>query len=297
MTTFDDLFAFIDTLGDEYRLLTARSSAPNEAAIATTEAQLGFALPPDYRDFVARYGALYLEVIEEVWRRPQALEIRPLWQMCFALWVHGIAEHPDLSLISQRQPGFAPVLRIAGLGLRDAIGYDNASQLVRSTESALVPAGGTLAGHLLAAARQLAADRERLRTEPIAPPSAEPPPARRSTITLRLQAAADAIPAALRRALDEVGGTSRVEVCDDDGKAHPAELDAFVTQDAVLNVVIDGREFEVVASTPLATGNPLSVFIQSVADPTSDPLAAATMDAFEHALAAIGTVVERSTNF
>jgi SMI1 / KNR4 family (SUKH-1) len=60
MTTFDDLFAFIDTLGDEYRLLTARSSAPNEAAIATTEAQLGFALPPDYRDFVARYGALYL---------------------------------------------------------------------------------------------------------------------------------------------------------------------------------------------------------------------------------------------
>lgn len=80
------------------------------------------------------------------------------------LWVHGIAEHPDLSLIAQRQPDFAPVLRIAGLGLRDAIGYDDNGQLVPSTESGLVPASGTLAGHVAAAARQLAADRERLRT-------------------------------------------------------------------------------------------------------------------------------------
>lgn len=71
-TTFDDLFAFIDTLGDEYRLFTTRSRPPDEAVIAATETQLGFALTPDYRDFVARYGALCLEVIEEVWRRPEA---------------------------------------------------------------------------------------------------------------------------------------------------------------------------------------------------------------------------------
>lgn len=92
----------------------------------------------------------------------------------------------------------------------------------------------------------------------------------------------------------------RVEVLDDDAEAHPAELDAFATRidDAVLDVVVDGREIEVAASTPPALADyPLTVFIQSAVDPTEDPVAATAMDAFERALAAIGTVVERSTNF
>src|SRR5262249_49321138 len=227
----------------------------------------------------------------------QAFEIRPQWQMCFGLWGHGITERPDLSLMAQRQPGFAPILRVAGLGLRDAIGYDDTGQLMRSTESGLVPARETLVAHVLATAQQLAADRERLRTEPIAPASAT---AGRSTVTLKLQAAADAIPAGLRRALDELGGTFQVEVLDEDGEDRPAQLDAFAsrTDDAILMVVLDGGyELEVSASTPLAAGGPLSVFIQSVANPTNDRLAAAAVAAFERALAAVGKVVERSTNF
>jgi hypothetical protein len=300
MTTFDDVFAFLNELGDEYCFFTA-CRPPDEPTIASTEAQLGFRLPEVYRAFVARYGAVYLEVIEEVWRRPQEFEIRPQWQMCFALWVHGVAEHPGLSLIGQRQPGFLPVLRVAGLGLRDAIGYDDAGRLMRSTEVGLAPAGGTLAGHVLDAARRLVADRERLRSEPIAPAPAAPiahPSARLAacTVSLQLQASADALPAALRRALDEIGATFQVKVTDSDARTSPAKLEAFATHtdDAHLKAVLDGRELRVAAYTPSTVGGPLQVFIQSLSDPTKDKIAATAMNAFERSLAATGTVVERS---
>jgi len=293
-TTFDDVLMFIQTLGPDYRMVIAQPA--DRAAIAAAETRLGFALPPDYRDFIERCGALHVEVIEEIWRRLQEWEIRPMWQMCHGLWVHGIADHPDLSLMAQRQPGFAPVLRIAGLGLREAVGYDDVGRLVSATESGLAPAGKALAEYVLDAVRQLATHRERLRTEPIAPP--EPASATLSTVALKLQASPDALPTALRRVLDELGGTFQVEVSDDDAEYHPAELDAFATQtnDALLSFVLEGREFNISAIEDVVTGAPLQVFIQSVVNPTSDPVASAAMGAFERALAAMGPVVERFEN-
>ena len=131
----------------------------------------------------------------------------------------------------------------------------------------------------------------------------EPPsPAERliSEVTLKVQAVADAVPAALRRGLDELRGTVRVElveVLDDD--TVEVEPPAIVTRTvARLTAVVDGCQIGVVVDTPLDAGDPLWIHIQSGStDPADEAVLAAAADVFEHALAAIGTVVERSANF
>ena len=130
----------------------------------------------------------------------------------------------------------------------------------------------------------------------------EPPsPAERliSTVTLKLHAAPDAIPAALHHALDELGATFLVEIVD--GDDHPIEVEppAVVTRTtARLTVIVNGCEIGVVADTPLHPGDPLWVHIQSGSTDAADQaVLAVAADVFERAFSAIGTVVERSANF
>lgn len=298
VSTFDDVHAFLDTLGDDFRLWSSLRRPPDAAAIAATEARVGFPFPPEYREFLARYGALYLDVNESVWPRPEEFELRPLWQMCFGFWVHGVHEHPDLDVTENRVGDFWPVLRIAGLGLADAIGYDRNGRLARLGDEGIVPVEGTLADHVLAAMRRLADARERLRTEPIVRFETGTQE-RRSTITLAIATAASALPAALQGALEELGATHRVCVLDDDGDEEAGSLDDFATRtnDAILELEVEGRAFEVSASLPFAAGGPIKLFVQSVARPCADAVAARSLEVLERRLCRLGEVVERSTNF
>ena len=298
MSTFDDVFSFLDTLGDDFRLWSSLRRPPDAAAIAAAEARAGFPFPPEYRELLARVGALYLDVNESVWPRPAEFEVRPLWQMCFGFWVHGVHDHPDLDVTANRVGDFWPVLRIAGLGLADAVGYDRNGRLSRLTDEGIVPVEGTLADHVLAATRTLAEDRERLRTEPIVPFETGTHE-RRATITLAIATAASALPAALQGALEELGATHRVCVLDDEGGEEVGALDDFATRtnDAILELEVEGRALEVSASLPFAAGGPIKLFLQSVARPDSDAIAARSLEVLERHLSRLGEVVERSTNF
>jgi hypothetical protein len=133
----------------------------------------------------------------------------------------------------------------------------------------------------------------------------EPPsPAERliSSVTLKLHAAPDAIPAALRRALGELGATFPVEIVEIlDGDDHPVEVEppAVVSQTtAKLTVIANGCKIVVAADTPPNPGDPLWVHIQSGSPDAGDQaVLVAAADVFERALSAVGTVVERSANF
>jgi hypothetical protein len=81
-----------------------------------------------------------------------------------------------------------------------------------------------------------------------------------STVTLKLHAAPDAIPGALRRALNELGATFRVDVVEIvDGDDHPVEIEptAVVSRTvASVTVIVDGCQIEVVADTSPDPGDP-----------------------------------------
>jgi hypothetical protein len=297
MATFADLRPFLDSTGDEFRFVSASASPPDGAAIDRAARALGVALPDEYRGFLAELGCVYFDVAEDTWPRPRALEIRPAWQMCFGLWVHGIAEHPDLDVIAQQARAkelgvdVVPVLRVAGMS-REGVGYDRAGRLVRwAAGEETTPLDGTLADHVLAAMRRLAADRERLRAEPIAPNDDEAP-ALRSTLTLEVKIDPPALVDALDAALAEIA------------VAHPARWDAAVVasfahdlDDAILHVDVDGRGFDVCAASPLAEHLLPKVFLQSIRDPREDAVAALVLAAFERAIAARGRLADRSTNY
>jgi hypothetical protein len=291
MATFEDVLAFLDTLGDEFRFMSARRSPPDAAMI--DRAAGGAMWPEEYRRFVEKLGCMYVDVKDEVWPRPRAFEVRPQWQMCWGLWVHGVHVHPDLDVTAQTRrvrdlgADVVPILRIASLG-REGIGYADGELVRWRVGEANEPVDGTLADHVLAALRQLAEDRERLRAEPITQ-VAEPEFRLRSTVTLEMAIT----PAAIAKALEvALAGLPQARFEREELAGFTRDLD-----DALLSVEVDGRRFDVCGAAPLAAHLHTKVFLQSITDPRGDDTARHVLATFEAALATAGRVVNRSTNF
>src|SRR5262249_23174378 len=107
-----------------FTFTAARSGLPSEQDITAFEQIIGFRLPQDYRDFVARTGfnCLLLEANESIWPRPKVGSTVPAWHLKSALYVYGISDGvPDFmeirkqfALFSKGGSRIVPFLRVEG---------------------------------------------------------------------------------------------------------------------------------------------------------------------------------------
>lgn len=123
MGTFRDLQAKIEALPDaSFRVGNSAKRPPTEAELAALEARLGRPLAPAYRELLAAWGVLIVDVPEGVWPRPVEYEVLPAWrfQYGFQLLGVGAAVPPALSIEGARTPeldalGALPFLRRQGV--------------------------------------------------------------------------------------------------------------------------------------------------------------------------------------
>lgn len=138
ITEFDAKLS--EVLDADCRLLSAQSSPPSSTEVGQLSAELGVPLPDDFLAFQAKYGATYLEIVEDVWPRPRHYQAGPYYTFLYACVVFGIGrEVPDWldirhaaaefrdSLGRDLDQRFVPVFR--WVGSADRVCVDDRGQL------------------------------------------------------------------------------------------------------------------------------------------------------------------------
>jgi hypothetical protein len=76
-----------------FAVFACQGQEPSEAEVSAFERVVGFALPPEFREFtMSPLGGLYMEVREELWPRPEPYEVAPFWSFLRGIKVFGIAK-------------------------------------------------------------------------------------------------------------------------------------------------------------------------------------------------------------
>jgi hypothetical protein len=94
----DDVYAYFRRVDrSSFNVFAAGASAPSEAVVEAFEQRIGFRLPAEFRDFtMSELGGLYIEVREELWPRPKALDVGPAWTFMYGFMVFGLSsEAPE----------------------------------------------------------------------------------------------------------------------------------------------------------------------------------------------------------
>ena len=121
------------------QVVACKGNEPSEADVAAFEADVGFRLPEEFREFtMSGLGGLYMEVREEFWPRPKLLEVGPFWSFLYGLKVfgiaHGIPEWLDIR-VQYREfkaegfPDLVPFLQLVGDA--DKCCFDAGGRIVR----------------------------------------------------------------------------------------------------------------------------------------------------------------------
>lgn len=81
VATFADVEAAIAALPEDvFRVGRSAAQPATEAEVAAIERQLGAPVVPELRELMLRWGALAVEVNEQVWPRVEAMEVVPSWR-------------------------------------------------------------------------------------------------------------------------------------------------------------------------------------------------------------------------
>lgn len=105
---------FANYLDKDFRLLKS-VIPPTMDQLSELRSQLNCDFPQEYLDYLAENGATYLQVKEEVWKKPQQYEIRPAWEMMSTIIVLGIsseeekANFPDMLNLVKITEEFQPM--------------------------------------------------------------------------------------------------------------------------------------------------------------------------------------------
>jgi hypothetical protein len=121
----DEVFNYFQRYDKQtFQVVACQGNEPSEADVAAFEAEVGFRLPDEFREFtMSGLGGLYMEVREEFWPRPKLYDVGPFWSFLYGLQVFGIAESiPDwLDLRVQYRefkaegfPNLVPFLQLVG---------------------------------------------------------------------------------------------------------------------------------------------------------------------------------------
>jgi hypothetical protein len=124
---------------NSFYVVACQGNEPREADVAAFEADVGFRLPGEFREFtMSPLGGLYMEVREELWPRPKLYDVGPFWSFLYALKVFGIAEGiPEwLDIREQykefKAEGFADLVPFLQLvGDADKYCFDSAGRIIR----------------------------------------------------------------------------------------------------------------------------------------------------------------------
>jgi hypothetical protein len=136
----DDVFQYFRNYDKRsFSVAACQGNEPSEADVAAFEADVGFRLPDEFRKFtMSPLGGLYLEVREELWRRPKLHDIGPFWSFLYALKVFGIAEGIPAWLDIRVQykefktEGFGDLVPFLQLeGDADKYCFDSAGRIIR----------------------------------------------------------------------------------------------------------------------------------------------------------------------
>jgi hypothetical protein len=94
----DDIFSYFQHFDTTtYQAFSCHGQEPSESDIAAFEAEVGFRLPEEFREFTMSWlGGLYVEVREEIWPRAERFEVGPFWSFLYGFSIFGISpEIPD----------------------------------------------------------------------------------------------------------------------------------------------------------------------------------------------------------
>jgi len=136
----DDIFSYFGHYDKgSFDVVACQGNEPTEADVAAFEADAGFRLPGEFREFtMSPLGGLYMEVREELWPRPKLYDVGPFWTFLYGMKVFGIAEGiPEWLDIREQYKeftanGFAdlvPFLQLAGNA--DKYCFDSAGRIIR----------------------------------------------------------------------------------------------------------------------------------------------------------------------
>ena len=122
-----------------FHVVACQGSEPSEADVAAFEADVGFRLPDEFREFtMSGLGGLFMEVREEFWPRPKVFDVGPFWTFLYALKVFGIAKGiPDwLDIRVQfrefKAEGFGDLIPfLQRVGDADKYCFDSAGRIIR----------------------------------------------------------------------------------------------------------------------------------------------------------------------
>jgi hypothetical protein len=89
----DDIFGYFRHYDKRsFQVVACQGNEPSEADVATFEAEVGYSLPAEFREFtMSPLGGLYMEVREEFWPRPKLYDVGPFWSFLYGVKVFGIA--------------------------------------------------------------------------------------------------------------------------------------------------------------------------------------------------------------
>src|SRR5262249_39135229 len=136
----DDVYRYFrDWDRASFEVVACRGNEPTESDIAEFEAEVGFRLPDEFREFtMSPMGGLYMEVREELWPRPKPYDVGPFWSFLYGLKVFGIADGiPDWLNISVQHKelkadggaDLVPFLQL--MGDPDKYCFNSAGRIVR----------------------------------------------------------------------------------------------------------------------------------------------------------------------
>lgn len=122
-----------------FQVVACQGNEPTEADIAAFEADVGFQMPDEFREFtMSPLGGLYMEVREELWPRGKLYDVGPFWSFLYGLKVFGIAEGiPEwLDIREQYEkfkaegfPELVPFLQLVGDA--DKYCFDSLGRIIR----------------------------------------------------------------------------------------------------------------------------------------------------------------------
>lgn len=77
---------------ESFDIFAQQGDEPTAEDLATFEKDIGFNLPDEFREFVVHpLGGLYMEVKEEIWPRPKAFDVAPLWTFAYGFRVYSLS--------------------------------------------------------------------------------------------------------------------------------------------------------------------------------------------------------------
>jgi hypothetical protein len=138
--SLDDVFRYFRRYDKRmFQVVACQGNEPSEADLAAFEADVGFALPEEFREFTTSgLGGLYMEVRQEFWPRPKPYDVGPFWSFLYGLKVFGIAERiPDwLDIRVQyrqfKSAGFGELVPFLQLvGDADKFCFDSGGRIIR----------------------------------------------------------------------------------------------------------------------------------------------------------------------